>query len=129
MKVAALVLISFIFIGAGTAHGKTYLLKTEMSGEFSFIGADGTKNPTLEVYEGEVVELIIENGDGAPHVLSIPELEVKSARVDTVGERTIIKFVAKEGAFPYFCPLPGHRRLGMEGKIICRHKEAKRRPA
>ena len=34
----------------------------------------------------------------------------------------------KKGEFEYFCPLPGHRRLGMEGKIICRHKEAKRHP-
>ncbi|MDC4227562.1 MAG: cupredoxin domain-containing protein [Candidatus Manganitrophus sp.] len=122
MKVTIFALLSFIFLGAGMAHGKTYVLKTEMSGEFAFIGADGTKNPTLEVNEGELVELIIENGDGTPHIFSIPELAVKSARVDTVGERTIIKFVAKKGSFEYFCPLPGHRRLGMEGKIICRHK-------
>jgi nitrite reductase (NO-forming) len=106
------------------AHGRTFTLKTDLSGEFAFIGADGTKNPTLEVREGELVELVIENGDGAPHVLSIPELEVKSARIDTVGERTIIKFIAKKGEFEYFCPLPGHRRLGMEGKIICRHKKS-----
>lgn len=126
MKIAIFSLISFIFLGAGMADGKTYILKTEMSGEFSFIGADGTKNPTLEVHEGDVIELIIENGDGVPHLLSIPELNVKSARVDRVGERTIVEFVAKTGEFQYFCPLPGHRRLGMEGKIICRHKEAKR---
>jgi nitrite reductase (NO-forming) len=130
MKIVPVVLSLWIVIllSSGMAHGKTYLLKTEMSGEFAFIGADGIKNPTLEVHEGEVVELIIENGDGTPHLLSIPELEVKSARVDTVGERTILKFIAKKGEFEYFCPLPGHRRLGMEGKIICRRKEGARRP-
>ncbi len=122
MKVSAFVFLSLIFLGLGTAHGKTFTLKTEMSGEFAFVGPDGTKNPSLEVHEGDQVELIIENQDGTPHILTIPEMDVKSTRVDTVGERTIVKFIAKKGEYPYYCPLPGHRRLGMEGKIICRHK-------
>lgn len=122
MKGLAFVLLSLIFLGAGTAYGRTYTLKTEMSGEFAFVGADGTKNPILDVHEGEVVELIIENQDGTPHIFAIPDLDVKSTRIDTVGEKTIVKFVAKKGEYSYYCPLPGHRRLGMEGKIICRHK-------
>ncbi|TAK10097.1 MAG: hypothetical protein EPO39_00890 [Candidatus Manganitrophaceae bacterium] len=122
MKVSVLILLSAIFLGAGAAHGKTFTLKTETSGELAFVGTDGTKNPNLEVHEGDLVELIIENQDGVPHILTIPELDVKSTRVDTVGEKTIVKFVAKKGEYPYFCPLPGHRRMGMEGKILCRHK-------
>lgn len=122
MKRTIYALITFILLGAGTAYGKTFTLKTTMSGEFAFVGPDGMKNPTLEVHEGDHVELIIENGDGAPHVFTIPELEVKSNRVDTVGERTIVRFVVKKGVFKYFCPLPGHRRLGMEGTIVCRRK-------
>jgi nitrite reductase (NO-forming) len=126
MKISVLVLSSLLLLGAGVVpevvHGKTITLTTEMSDEFAFIGPDGTRNPTLEIHEGDVIELVLQNGDGVPHVLSIPDLDVKTARVDTVGERTVIKFVAKKGEFKYFCPLPGHRRLGMEGKIICRHK-------
>lgn len=125
MKKSVFVLSFFIFLGFGTVDAKTITLTTEMSGEFAFIGADGTKNPTIEVNEGDVIELVLQNGDGAPHLFTIPDLDVKSARVDTMGERTIVKFTVKKGEFIYFCPLPGHRRLGMEGKIVCRKKEGK----
>ncbi|MFY9268609.1 MAG: cupredoxin domain-containing protein [Candidatus Manganitrophaceae bacterium] len=119
MKISAFAFLFFIVLGAGMANGKTFTLTTNMSDDFAFVGPDGTKNPTLEVHEGDVVELILQNDDGAPHLITIPELDVKSARVDTLGEQTIVKFVAKKGEFTYFCPVPGHRRLGMEGKIIC----------
>jgi nitrite reductase (NO-forming) len=121
MKVSVLVVLSLIFLGAGVAHSKTITLTTEMSDEVGFIGSDGTRNPTLELHEGDVIELILQNGDGVPHILAVPDLDVKTARVDTVGEKTIVRFIAKQGEFKYFCPLPGHRRLGMEGKIISRH--------
>lgn len=126
MKTAIYALIPLVLFGAGMARGETFTLKTEMSGELAFIGPDGTKNPTLELHEGDGVELIIENGDGVPHIFTIPELDVKSARVDTPGEKTIVKFAAKKGAFKYFCPLPGHRRLGMEGTIVCKSKRGDR---
>lgn len=69
-----------------------------------------------------MVELVLQNGNGGPHLIAIPELNVKSARVDGAGEKTIVRFVAKKGEFRYFCPLPGHRKLEMEGKIIFRHR-------
>src|SRR5579884_776251 len=122
MKATALIFLSLLYFGIGIARGEMFTLKTEMSDDLAFVGADGTKNPTLEVHEGDVVELVIENGDGGPHLFTIPDMNVKSTRVETVGQKTIVKFVAKPGEFPYFCPLPGPRRLGMEGKIICRHK-------
>jgi nitrite reductase (NO-forming) len=122
MRISAWVLLSWVFLGAGTVYAKTITLTTEMSDELAFIGSDGTRNPTLEIHEGDVVELVLQNGDGSPHIFTIPELDVKTARVDTVGEKTVVRFTARKGEFKYFCPLPGHRRLGMEGKIICRHK-------
>lgn len=122
MKISAWVLLWWVFLGAGTVYAKTITLTTEMSDELAFIGPDGTRNPTLEIHEGDVIELVLQNGDGSPHIFTIPELDVKTARVDTVGEKTVVRFTARKGEFKYFCPLPGHRRLGMEGKIICRHK-------
>jgi len=122
MKLLIFTFISLVFFGTQTAYSKTITLTTEMSGELAFIGADGTKNPTLELEEGDIVELVLQNGNGGAHLITVPELNVKSGRVDEAGEKTTVKFVAKKGAFTYFCPLPGHRRLGMEGKMICRHK-------
>lgn len=122
MKILIFVLLASVCIGAGIASAETFTLKTHLSEDMAFIGPDGTRNPTLEVHEGDVVEMILQNGDGSPHMFTIPELDVKSARVDTVGEQTVVRFVVKKGEFKYFCPLPGHRRLGMEGRIVCRHK-------
>ena len=122
MKIPIFVLFALICAGAGVASAETFTLKTNLSDDMAFIGPDGVKNPTLEVHEGDVVELVLQNGDGNPHMFTVPELDVKSARVDAVGERTVVRFVVKRGEFNYFCPLPGHRRLGMEGKIVCRHK-------
>jgi len=122
MRISVWVLLSCVFLGAGTVNAKTITLTTEMSDELAFIGPDGTRNPTLEIHEGDIIELVLRNGDGSPHMFTIPELDVKTARVDTVGEKTVVRFTARKGEFKYFCPLPGHRRLGMEGKIICRHK-------
>ena len=37
------------------------------------------------------------------------------------GNSVIIEFVADvPGTFYYYCPLPGHRTLGMEGKLVVR---------
>ncbi|MBI3804686.1 MAG: cupredoxin domain-containing protein [Nitrospirae bacterium] len=121
MKISMVLLLSLVFLAAGRVHAETFTLKTNMSDDLAFVGKDGTKNPTIEVQEGDVVELVIENGDGGPHIFTAPDINVKSSRIDTVGERTVVKFVAKKGEFKYFCPLPGHRRLGMEGTIVCRH--------
>ena len=52
------------------------------------------------------------------HALAISEVGVSSPTVGA-GESTIIEFVAdRTGEFHYFCPLPSHRTLGMEGKLV-----------
>lgn len=119
------ILVLFWGIGTGTAYAdhKNFTLISDMSDTFAFVDEHGNKNPTLEVHEGDTVKLVFRNGDNAPHILKVPDLDIKSERLNTAGETTTITFVVSQtGEFAYFCPLPGHRRMGMEGTIVCKNK-------
>lgn len=102
----------------------TIRLETGMSdGKMSFIGRggelEGQVNPELVVNPGDVVEIILVNGDGILHNISVPDFGTTSADVTAQGQEVKITFTAdKEGTYPYFCAIPGHRQAGMEGKFI-----------
>ncbi len=109
---------------ASPAPAVTFTLRTGMSGmKLSFTGVggqiDGQVNPDLHVQTGQSVRIILVNGDGMLHDLSIPDFNVTTAQIQQVNSQAEITFTAsKAGAFPYFCTLPGHRQAGMEGKLI-----------
>ena len=102
----------------------TFMLKTGMGdGKMAFLGMggdlDGKVNPDLQVQPGDVVEIILENGDNIQHNLSLPDFGVQSADVQQQGSQVSVKFKAEtEGVYPYFCAIPGHRAAGMEGRLI-----------
>lgn len=102
----------------------TFTLKTSIGGGgLTFVGVggaiDGMENPTLNVKQGEVVQVTLINGDGVLHDISFPDFGATSDRINAIGASTSVVFRAdKEGEFFYFCNLPGHRQAGMEGKIV-----------
>jgi nitrite reductase (NO-forming) len=76
-------------------------------------------NPTLQVAEGDVVQITLINGDGVLHDIALPDFNAVSDRVVNQEASTNIVFRAgEEGEFFYFCSVPGHRQAGMEGKLI-----------
>jgi len=80
---------------------------------------DGQVNPDLQVNPGDIVEIILENGDNIVHNLAIPDFSVQSPDVQQQDTQTTVKFkVDQEGVFAYFCAIAGHRAAGMEGKLI-----------
>ncbi len=97
--------------------------------EFSIFGAirdvtdyrfgDSVPGPTIAVEEGDMVRIVFSVPEkDIAHALAINEFAVSSPTVGA-GESTIIEFVAdRTGEFHYFCPLPSHRTLGMEGKFV-----------
>ena len=95
------------------------------SGKLLYIGMggeiDGIVNPDLIVEPGAVVRIILINGDGMPHDLFIPELDVKTDYVKRIGEPTEVVFEIgnmQPGTYVYYCTLPGHRKAGQEGKLV-----------
>lgn len=102
----------------------SFTLKTGMKeGKMAFIGVggslDGQVDPDLKVKPGDVVEITLKNGDGVQHDLTIPDFQAQSDQVSTQDSQVKVRFRAdKNGQFPYFCSVPGHRQAGMEGKLI-----------
>lgn len=98
-------------------------LKTVIAdGRLVFLGVGGSidkaVNPTLQVNADDVVQVTLVNGDGVQHDIAVPDFQAKSDYVRDVGASSVIVFRAdRQGEFPYFCTVPGHRQMGMEGKI------------
>jgi nitrite reductase (NO-forming) len=102
----------------------TFTLKTAVTeGKLAYVGVggkiDGVVNPTLNVAENAVVQIVLVNGDGAIHDIALPDFKTKSNNLQAKDSSTAIVFRAtKGGSFAYFCSIPGHRAAGMEGKLV-----------
>lgn len=101
----------------------SFALKAASSGmAMFFVGVggsiDGLKNPTLSVNQGDIVTITVQNGDVATHNLYIDGYDVQAPDA-APGASTSLQFTAsKQGTFAYFCAIPGHRAMGMEGKLV-----------
>ncbi|MGK5078007.1 copper-containing nitrite reductase [Janthinobacterium sp. HLX7-2] len=104
---------------ASAAAIKHYELQTNIvDGKMVFIGAKGQVNPVLTANVGDTVELVLKSGEGAEHDLLIPELNVASSKFSANTGTTTVRFkVTRAGTFTYYCSIPGHRQIGMEGKL------------
>jgi nitrite reductase (NO-forming) len=101
-----------------------YTLRTGIAeGRMVYLGVggtiDGQVNPILSAAEGQTVQIILINGEGAEHDIVFPEQDAKSSRVFGRGASTSIAFNAKRaGDFTYLCSVPGHELAGMRGQLI-----------
>jgi nitrite reductase (NO-forming) len=102
----------------------TYTLTTMMKdGKMAFVGVggeiDGATNPDLKAQPGDRIRVTLINGDGMPHDLAIPELDVQSSMVTAKGQTADVVFeISATGEFAYYCTISGHRQAGMEGRLI-----------
>ncbi|HHY89657.1 MAG TPA: nitrite reductase, copper-containing [Chloroflexi bacterium] len=107
----------------GQEIDRSYKLVTGVQdGRMVFIGSggplDGVINPELTADLGEVVEIVLVNGDSIVHNVALEGYGLKSEDIHEIGQETRLVFTAdKAGAFIYFCAIPGHRQAGMEGRI------------
>ncbi len=109
-----------------TLATKTVQTKPRMVFRFIGLGGviDGKENPPLIVRVGDIVKVALVNQDeDTEHDFVIDELKARSAAVQYQGEKVTVMFKAEvAGEFSYFCSVPGHRKGGMEGKIIVEAK-------
>ena len=94
------------------------VLKTGMAGgKMVYMDEKGTINPTLKGKVGDTVEITITSGEGAQHDIVIDGL-VKSPLFDGKSAPTKVSFqLTQSGKFTYYCSVPGHRQIGMEGVL------------
>jgi len=96
---------------------KRFVLETGIvDGKMVFIDDHGVANPVLRAAVGDTVELVLKSGEGAQHDLAIDELQVQSPKFDASTGTVTVRFtVSQAGTFTYYCTIPGHRQIGMEG--------------
>lgn len=105
-----------------------FTLATSMvEGRMVFVGVEGdiagVVNPSLSVSAGHSVQLTVINGDGIPHDLAIPDLNIKTALLSGKGATAAVDFLAaaeQPQTYHYFCTVPGHRQAGMQGNLVVR---------
>jgi nitrite reductase (NO-forming) len=101
-----------------------YTLRTGIAeGRMVYLGVggtiDGQVNPILSASEGQTVQIILINGEGAEHDIVFPEQDAKSSRVFSRGASTAFAFRAtRAGDFTYHCSVPGHELAGMRGQFV-----------
>ena len=101
----------------GTVH--RIVLTTGMKGgKMVYLDEKGTVNPVLRGKVGDTVEITITSGEGAQHDIVFEGLNAKSAMFDGKSAPTKLTFkLTQSGKFTYFCSVPGHRQIGMEGVL------------
>jgi len=96
---------------------KSIALSTGMKdGKMVFLDEKGQANPVLRANVGDTVEITLKSGEGAQHDLVIDELKVASPKFDGTTGAVKLRFkVTTAGKFTYYCSIPGHKQIGMEG--------------
>lgn len=99
-----------------------YTLRTMVGGEpaMAFVGVggeiDGVVNPELVANVGDIVRITVINGDPVLHDMVIDEFGVATGNLIAAEESVTVEFVAdRAGEFAYYCSIPGHRQVGMQG--------------
>lgn len=107
-----------------TANVVEFTLRTKIGGDpvMAFVGVggeiDGVTNPELLVNLGDVVRLTVINGDPTLHDLIIDEFGITTGELTSAEQTVTLEFVADQpGNFFYYCSIPGHRQIGMEGVL------------
>ncbi|MBC5783099.1 nitrite reductase, copper-containing [Ramlibacter sp. USB13] len=104
---------------AAKAQVRQVVLKTGMAGgKMVYLDEKGNANPVLRGNVGDTIEVTISSGEGAEHDIVFEGLNVTSPKFDRKSGPVKVSFkLAQSGKFTYFCSIPGHRQIGMEGTL------------
>jgi len=83
--------------------------------EFSF------KPAKLQVPQGEI-KIVVTNRGKFPHSLAIVGREEKISYIESGKTQSLSLNIDKEQEMIFYCSQPGHRKRGMEGKLIVQKK-------
>lgn len=105
--------------GAPSGQTVTIQLKAEAMAFWGIGGSiDGKENPSLAVGLNDHVTITVVNADSQAHNLYVEGYDALSANFGP-GQTGSVHFVAsQEGTFAYYCAIPGHREMGMEGTLV-----------
>jgi nitrite reductase (NO-forming) len=104
--------------GASQAVQKIVLKTGMANGKMVYLDDKGNVNPVLRGKVGDTIELTVASGEGAEHDIVFPELGVQSPKFTGKGGPVKVTLkLTQPGRFSYYCSVPGHRQIGMEGQL------------
>lgn len=75
-------------------------------------------NPTLYVHKGDVVNVTLTNTGTQPHDFTLQGYNLKTKVLSSGQSDSIIFKADTTGKFTYYCSVPGHKDLGMQGQLV-----------
>ena len=75
----------------------------------------------VNVETGQIVAFVIQNPDNIKHDFSINDINCESAHVEVLPKQEVtiqITMPDEPGEWRFYCSIPGHESLGMEGTLI-----------
>lgn len=107
---------------ASTGSGVKDVFKLQIY-DYYFMGVGGpidmAKNPKLNVSVGDQVTVIVTDEVADTHNFHVDGFNVQTADVSAPGASSSVTFVAdQQGTFAYYCAIPGHREMGMQGSLV-----------
>ncbi len=109
--------------GAGTSTGGgTDVFRLDVY-DYYFKGVGGTinnlTNPQLNVSVDDQVTITLTDEVADTHNFHVDGYNVQSADMSMPGMSATVSFVAnQQGTFAYYCAIPGHREMGMQGSLV-----------
>jgi uncharacterized cupredoxin-like copper-binding protein len=102
--------------GASSAAARTTTLRisADPKGKLKF------NRSTLTASAGKV-SLVMANPSGLPHAVAVEGKRVdKAGKTVNKGATSRVTVTLKKGTYTFYCPVDGHRKAGMQGKLIVR---------
>jgi uncharacterized cupredoxin-like copper-binding protein len=102
--------------GASSAAVRTTTLRisADPKGKLKF------NRSTLTASAGKV-SLVMTNPSGLPHAVAVEGKRVdKAGKTVNKGATSRVTVTLKKGTYTFYCPVDGHRKAGMQGKLIVR---------
>jgi plastocyanin len=76
--------------------------------------------PTIQLDQAGEYTFRLTNDGGTAHALEIEGAGIEEATTDTIGpgETAEVTVELKDGEYEMYCPVDGHRDMGMEGTLV-----------
>jgi plastocyanin len=113
LPIAAALTLGLVAGGATGATRKTTLhVSADPGGDFKF-----TKKRLVAKHAGKIT-IVMKNPSSAGQIHGIAIAgHKKGAQVDP-GKTSRVTATLKKGRYTFYCPVPGHRALGMKGTLV-----------
>jgi uncharacterized cupredoxin-like copper-binding protein len=114
-RLGAAALVSLLAAGGAVAHAASSKSVRESETDFKF------SKPHPTVSHG-LVQFKLKNTGSTTHAFKLVKSKRKKVRSKDLspGKSTTVKIRLKPGTYKFYCPIDGHRALGMKGKVRVR---------